>query len=160
MIDVYVVYPATLNPQNAHKHAMRKEGQLVEDAFKEYKAWVDSKGKEAQRLQADYERQGGKGLAMTALTAFGNGAHSVMDNTSPAHRGFQEYKIPTKTVPTRNGPADVYDADKYARELSDHTLTESREPTEQEEVGTITALRDYFREVFGEAAYRRAVPNP
>lgn len=160
--------PKTLLPSEAHKHAMRKENQSVADAIREAQAWVDAKGEEAKRLQRSHEQQGKRGLALTALIAYGNGAHTIMDSTSPAHRGRQEYRLPNvKTVKEapQQGIIDRAAARisrvwansaQYACEMLDHKANEAAPPTAEEERETVALLRNYFRNLFGDEFLRYA----
>ena len=67
--------------------------------------------------------------------------------------------MPTKVVPTRNGPAEVVDAGKFIKEGLAHVAEEAREPTRGEVEVTNKALRDYYGNVFGEEALRRVTPE-
>lgn len=156
--------PITALPSEAPKHAMRPEGMTVEEAQKKMDEWLKQKMIEAQNLQGSFERQGGNGLAETALFSFGGGCHSLMDMTSPAHAGFQEYSIPKKTVcvpiflPIVGGgcfPVTVIDTKKFIKEMKEHHDKEKGPPTDFERNLAVNLMRFYFRAVFGDKHYKR-----
>ena len=62
----------------AFAHSMRAPGQSVADAVSRRNAWISEELKFARE---DY----GLGNTSNALTEFGQGIHTVMDQTSPAH---------------------------------------------------------------------------
>lgn len=173
------VLPITLIESQAPKHAMTpgykvrefmRQGmsreQAVEKArewaFGEAKSFVDSKGEEAKRLQVEYERQGGSGLSPKALYVFGEGAHTLMDNTSPVHRGFQVYDLEEYL----SGDGSVFDVGAgmdvigYAADMLRHKGEESHVPTAAETKETTEALHKYFRNVFGADALQAAMSKP
>ena len=47
--------------------------------------------KAAAAAQSAHAAKGGQELANDALTALGNALHPVMDSSSPAHAGFQQW---------------------------------------------------------------------
>ena len=53
--------------------------------------FIDENLAAAVVAQRDWIASGHTGLCPKALTAFGNAAHTVMDRTSPAHRGYQRW---------------------------------------------------------------------
>lgn len=174
------VVPVTLLERNAPEHAMtpyykvrefEAKGMPHNEAVKEAQAWarkearkfVDAQGEKAKELLRQSEQAPDplrkRDLREAALYEFGKGAHTLMDNTSPAHRDFQVYKVPTKVVPTRNGPTEVADAGKFIKEGLAHVAEEAREPTRGEVEVTNKALRDYYSNVFGEEALQRVAPE-
>lgn len=174
------IAPITLLERNAPKHAMtphykvrefEAKGMTPDEAVKEAQAWarkdaknyVDAQGEKAKELLRQSERATDpvqkRDLREAALFEFGKGAHTLMDNTSPAHRDFQVYKVPTKVVPTRNGQAEVYDADKFIKEELAHVADEARQPTLEESDATNKALRSYYGNVFGGEALLQVTPE-
>lgn len=174
-VDVkFEVVAITLLESNAPKHAMTpaskvreyiKQGmepkRAVEEAQKwaaaEAKKWVDNQGETAKRLQAEYRKTNVYPVSNDALYEFGKGAHTLMDNTSPAHRPFQiflgvsGYILSSRAEDVASGIA------RFTIDLREHSKHESQPPTETESKATTEALRNYFRNVFGEEAYQQAV---
>jgi RHS repeat-associated protein len=80
---------------SAFEHAMRSPGQTVEQAQTQYNNFVSSSETEAQNAQmqfwmADPDNKLDN-LSDASLEAFGEALHAVLDSTSPAHSGFQEW---------------------------------------------------------------------
>lgn len=69
----------------SYKHAMRAPGESVGEAHAAYRNFVCSNFKAAQRYE-------GRGQHRQAIFALGQAFHSLMDSTSPAHVGFQEWR--------------------------------------------------------------------
>lgn len=51
--------------------------------------YIQQNEHEAQELQAEWVAEGHTGISPAALAAFGNALHSITDEYSPAHVGFQ-----------------------------------------------------------------------
>jgi len=68
----------------AYMHGMRKKGQSEAEAIGKFWAFIDSKYAEARLLERS-------GRMDDACFSRGMALHPVMDSTSPAHRGFQEW---------------------------------------------------------------------
>lgn len=156
--------PITLIVSEAPKHAMTPEGMTKEEAEKKAQEWIISKLMEAARLQKSFEKQGGKSLAETALFSFGEACHTIMDMSSPSHAGFQEYRIPKKTVcvtiilPFVGAhciPVAVPDIVKYIEEMKEHKKAESEMPPMDEIKQTIFLMRFMFWTTFGDEYYKR-----
>jgi hypothetical protein len=75
--------------EGSYKHAMRAPGQSVNDAYISAALFVMESVLTARELQTEYMKNGGKGFSPHALYAIGIGLHTVIDNTSPAHTGYQ-----------------------------------------------------------------------
>ncbi len=52
--------------------------------------WIEQNEHDAKEIQADWIASGHTGIAPAALAAFGNAAHTITDEYSPAHTGFQK----------------------------------------------------------------------
>jgi hypothetical protein len=68
---------------------MRAPGQSVTDAYIMALFFVFDAVLTAHDLQQEYVKNGGKGFSPDALYAIGIAIHTVTDNTSPEHAGFQ-----------------------------------------------------------------------
>ncbi|MGH9943547.1 MAG: RHS repeat-associated core domain-containing protein, partial [Pyrinomonadaceae bacterium] len=152
------VIPITLLPSEAHKHAMRQEGETVEQAVEKSVGYVLEKSIEARKQQAEHEQDGGTGLSNDALETFGQATHPLTDNTSPAHTGFQVYTlhVDDADTPTEAAGAAVQDV----KGLQEHKKIESRPPTAAERRQAVQAMQTTFRNVFGDEAYKRAIKQP
>lgn len=75
------------DPKYSYMHGMRAPGQSVEDATKLMNDFI------AQKV-ADYKRFMAEGKTDKAYFALGMAMHPLMDATSPAHEGMQEWKSP------------------------------------------------------------------
>ena len=65
----------------SYKHAMRSQGQSVEEAEQLMNKFLDKKLNEFMTKDGD-----------EALYALGEALHPIMDSTSPSHQGFQEWE--------------------------------------------------------------------
>lgn len=175
----YGLVPITLIEKNAYQHAMTpgwkvreftRQGLPLDEAiqkarqwaFNEAGKWVDGNGEEAKKLQAEYRRTNVSGLSPDALYEFGKGAHTLMDNTSPAHRGkddrgFAVYSTAEYWNLAKASLPDVA-ISMFATDMMEHRSDESQQPTKAQIDASNEALRRYFRNVFGEEAYKHAVP--
>jgi RHS repeat-associated protein len=96
----------------------------------------------AQSAQASWIASGHAGISPNALTAFGNGLHTVTDRTSPAHRGNQPWY-------GTNGPLNI------GRAIQ-HVAGESVIRNEPAFHSGIQAARQFFFDTFGAEAYASA----
>jgi len=151
------ILPITLLPSQAHKHAMRQKGETVEQADRKALDWLDDRREAAKEQQSLFAKDGYKGLYTVALYIFGEGAHTIMDNTSPAHSPYQEFSVPDPELP------DAHLAAKWGEwfgGIFEHSAGESRPPTKEEEEQAINDMRHYFGTIFGEEALKRAITPP
>jgi hypothetical protein len=94
-------------------------------------------------------------VSNTASYIFGQGAHPIMDGSSPAHRDFQVYDLaPYKTL-FAISPALGIAAFKEAMDA--HAAKEAREPTEDEMNHMVDDLRMQYLNTFGREMYEQAV---
>lgn len=174
--------PVTLIESNAPKHAMTPGSKIKEFIAKGYKPekaeseartwakaeaqkWIDSKGEEAKAYmrQAFQQRDPIEALKLEnkAYEAFGHGAHTLMDNISPAHNDFQIFYGLNAGANLDVAPDLVTGVAmnlglQTIDELS-HVKGESHIPSELEINTSNEVLRNYYKNVFGEAALRDAV---
>ena len=78
------------------EHAMRGPGQTVEQAQGQFNDFVASSETSAQTAEwtfwlKDIDNAGS--MSDEALARFGEALHAVVDSTSPAHVGFQEWNV-------------------------------------------------------------------
>lgn len=154
-VDCKYGVPITLFEGNAPQHAMTpgaqvreyiRSGLSPEEAVRAAQAWarqetakwIAAKKREAQELLRRGDRDG-------ALRVFGQAMHPVMDNVSPAHRDYQVYNL-GQYLEMSPEKALVL----FARDMWDHTKTESRLPTDEEKKLMIEEMGKHFGEVFGE----------
>jgi RHS repeat-associated protein len=89
-----------------------------------------------------------------ALRSFGEGAHTIMDGSSPAHRDFQVYD--TSEV----GDNRIVFGSGFQRFLCgmiEHSEKESDQPTDEEMTQMVDLLRLRLRIAFGDEMYNQAV---
>lgn len=161
----YGVVPVTLIVSNAYKHAMTPCGMKKEDAIKKAHEFIIGKWEEARKLQAEYllRPTSNSPFAASALFAFGEGAHTYMDNTSPAHNYFQEYCYPEIYDNPTGVDDEIIEGVKYYCEMRQHSQDESHTPTPEEEKATVEILHVYFRHTFDESGLQIALgtaPRP
>jgi hypothetical protein len=85
----------------SYMHAMRAKGQSAAEAARLMWNYVDEMYGEVRRLER-------AGQPDQACYYRGMGLHPVMDSTSPAHRGFQEWDpVSIKDLFSPDGPARV-----------------------------------------------------
>ena len=163
-VDVKRGFPITLIESQAYKHSMTPGSYVREmgsvpaaqaKAMAEAATFVATKTAEATQYQL-------AGQSSKALFAIGEASHPVTDNTSPAHAGFQVYSIPQTVVmiPGLGLPAVVPDADRFARDLQDHTAREAGPITSEQEKAAINGLRAVYASALGEEALQRAITEP
>lgn len=116
-------------------------GQLPSDAQVLRDEFVSDRFDQARRQQAAWSNLGNPGLSPAALLIFGQGLHSLQDETSPQHRGFQKWHgVHRRTLV------------KGARHLAGEAHM-SRKVQEE----TVSVTRGAFLAVFGPALYQQAV---
>lgn len=163
-IDLKHGIPKTLWESEAYLHAMTpgkkvNEMRSVEDArrwaMREAQKWIDLQGYRAGVIQKRYHKAREGKLDPDALFKLGEGAHTLMDDTSPAHRSFKvyatkKYKIALLLYPV---PAAIW----FGTDMLIHSIEEGNDPTGEEQQETVKRLRDYFGNAFGADALKRAV---
>ena len=129
------------DPAASYVHGMSDglTGQRADDAERAGNSFVTGKEMGAQSAQALWLASGHTGISPNALTAFGNGLHTVTDRTSPEHRGNQPWY-------GTNGAANV------GRAIQ-HVAGESVLRNEPVFQSGIQAARQFFFETFGSNAY-------
>jgi len=140
--------PVTLIPSLAYRHAMTPEGKSQEEAVTLANQWIEDSLNDAIGFSE-------LDLPNRSLGEFGKAAHTIMDNTSPAHTGFQEYSYPNIPVPHSGG----INLAVFVMEGLDHKNQESRDPTKEETQKTVLGLRTHFLATYGKEAFLRAVPD-
>ncbi len=125
--------------ENSFLHAMRGPGQTVENGRTLMDDFVAGNEQAAAAAQAAHAATGGQGVANDALTALGKALHPVMDSSSPAHAGFQEW--------AGNG--------LFQQKLVKHGLRE-RSISPQQLNAAIAACRAEYERLFGAKALRFA----
>jgi hypothetical protein len=83
--------------KNAYQHAMRAPGEPVFSAEAKYKQFIEDNLNEARRL-SDRARSlscasAPANLAYEAVRRVGKAFHSISDNMSPSHAGFQVFDL-------------------------------------------------------------------
>lgn len=73
------------DPKDSFMHAMRSPKQTIPEAMALYENYINTRLNDAVKLAV-------AGDGNNALARLGEGMHSLMDNTSPSHRGFQEWR--------------------------------------------------------------------
>ncbi|MGB7069307.1 MAG: RHS repeat-associated core domain-containing protein, partial [Pyrinomonadaceae bacterium] len=154
----------TLKEKNSPQHAMTP-GSLVkelgsvekaqESTRNEAKHFIKDNLTEAKALydkaqvSVDVARPN---IIDGALEKFGAAMHTVMDNVSPAHRGFQVYALRYQGILS---PASALVEDIAA--ANQHRATEEREPTEAEMNLMVDEMRLGYQQTFGQEEYEQAV---
>jgi hypothetical protein len=108
---------------------------------------------------------GGVALVNKSLEAFGSAIHTVMDNVSPAHGGFQVYSNEAAALAgaaygrATGNPiaAAIGAAVGVANSNLDHDNTEDRDPTREEYGVMEDRIRMLFQEIYGPDAYSSSV---
>jgi len=155
--------PNTILESHANEHAMQGLGQTLGDAHKGYQQFIDLNSSRASSEQLEwskspwanpdnlcfYSRFGGG-----SLDYFGRAIHPIMDNTSPAHMPFQLYEgLSLKG----NVYIDSMLISAWIGGLWEHSSREASISDAQLN-GAISAVREHFKNVYGETLYRQAVP--
>lgn len=184
LIDI----PITLIVSEAPKHAMTPEGMPVEDAKKEAYKWIEKNTGEAREIQRKLDVGRAKSdaqkketpelgylqrvpvlMSSTALEAFGKACHTYMDSVSPAHHGWQEYKI-SKTRsyyedPNEPGSIKLSETEdsvsliKFALEGWAHKKAESAPPNQEQRDECALYMRGAFLTTFGNRWFKRVVKS-
>lgn len=178
----YGLIPVTLIESNAPKHAMTPGTKIVElmskdknlskdEAERLAREWaraqarkfVDANGERAKGIMQSVARMKNPkrrvALRITAYEAFGAGAHTLMDNVSPAHSDFKVF-VGISNYPTRNLDPTIELLDKAATFLLDnwqHKQDENHEPSRDELSRVTSALRNFYHNVFGRSDLEEAV---
>lgn len=180
--------PITLIVSEAPKHAMTPEGMPVAEAMKAAYKWIDDNVVEAREIQrkldtARRELEERKKqtpelgylqrvpvlMSSTALEAFGKACHTYMNSVSPAHHGWQEYKI-SKTrsyYEDPNEPGSIKFSEtedsvsliKFALESWAHKKSESAPPTQEQRDECALYMRGAFLTTFGNKWFKKAVKS-
>lgn len=105
-------------------------------------------------------------MASLALTAFGKACHTYMDSVSPAHHGWQEYKMPKRNVKVTDpetgivvGEAEGWDIVKFARDGWAHKKTEGGQPTTEQREQAVLYMRGAFLTTFQNRWFCMAVKS-
>jgi hypothetical protein len=168
--------PVTLLEKNAYKHAMTpgekvreymKAGMSQAQAVEKGKEWakdeaqkfIKEQGEKAkkwmEKAKSTTNREDKQYAYRQALIEFGRGAHTLMDDTSPAHYNFQVYETESYKAKSIISLADGIG--DFVKDTIGHKHAEAGPPTAEEKAKSDQALRSYFKEVFGEAAANRAL---
>jgi RHS repeat-associated protein len=158
----YADIPITLLIANAYMHAMTPGGMTEDEARSLAEQFIEKNLNDAvtEQLngfgpkQSDYPM-----FSAEALTSFGQAMHTIMDNTSPAHKGFQVYAMPETTVYWHGVPIKIANIPQWIQEGLEHKALESRPPTREELADNILSLRVNFLATFGNKAFIKAVPD-
>ena len=156
-----LIHENTLIEKLAFRHAMTPATRVREIGLESARAeakgnagdFVTTNMNKAKKLNEE-SREATTYFAKDALRAssyysFGEAVHTITDNVSPAHRDFQVFDNSALAMPT--GVA-CWSIEQYI-----HSDQEDREPTETEMNEMVDTLRKYYRQVYGEMAYREAV---
>ncbi len=103
----------------SYKHAMRGPGESASFAQRDYQNFVCSNIRTAQRFES-------RGQHRNAIFAVGQAFHALMDSTSPAHVGFQEWR-----------------GLRHVQQANDHRRKESS-ISKSQLGGTASLLRSYY----------------
>jgi RHS repeat-associated protein len=82
--------------EGSYKHGLSSEDNDVYSSTGAYNPtydtndFIEQNEHNAKDIQADWIASGHTGIAPAALAAFGNAAHTIADEYSPAHAGFQK----------------------------------------------------------------------
>jgi RHS repeat-associated protein len=75
------------------KHGLTNDGMddhaIFENPVVATNDFIDQNEHDAKEIQAEWLASGHTGISPAALAAFGNAAHTIADEYSPAHQGFQ-----------------------------------------------------------------------
>lgn len=99
-----------------------------------------------------------------ALTDFGRACHTYMDACSPAHYGWQRYKMPMRTAKITDpetgivvGELETYDWVTFALEGLAHKKAEEEPPTAAQRDEAVLYMRAAFLTTFGNWWFSTAV---
>jgi hypothetical protein len=105
-------------------HAMRAPGQTVEEAERLMNNFI-------RQQVADYKRLMAEGKTDEAYFALGMAMHPLMDATSPAHEGMQEWK-------GLKGPIKLLKASYHFARESELFFTQ------EDLIRTVNRLREFY----------------
>ena len=164
--------PKTMWEKNAPQHAMTPGKWVKESGLEEARnrareaavGFVNAKLDEAKKEFEKAQRATNpffdkRAATLNALENFGAAMHPIMDNVSPAHKGFQVYdNLSTAQLGATVNPNPIVGAAAaVVGGLIDHKETESRDPTDEEMNLMVDEIRMRYRETFGDEAYITAV---
>jgi RHS repeat-associated protein len=79
--------------EGSYKHGMSNgndpNGSV--NALQDSQNFIDQNEHDAEAIQDKWIAEGNTGIAPAAMTAFGNALHTITDETSPAHEGYQPW---------------------------------------------------------------------
>ncbi len=168
--------PGTVLESNAYKHAMTPGSKVREMGLEGAKAWAKNEaaafinGNLADAKNILRPKPGDYGSLSErtdrSLEKFGEAMHTVMDNVSPAHRGFQVFYSYDNAAGRGafwgavigGAPGAVVGAaESVRRDVDEHSEKEEREPTQSEMDLMVDRMRMLYRDTYGQAAYELAV---
>ena len=167
-VDVkYKVVFITLLERNATQHAMTP-GSMVKKHNGDVNAAKAEAKTESNNFIYDNLRQASgrdqAGDTTGALQAFGKAAHTIMDGTSPEHKGYQVYDTSAYVVGAGSTLVDpMYDFISFGLDMLTHKEGESRSPNSEEEATAIAGMRNAYALALGDQALKSAitpVPQP
>jgi hypothetical protein len=157
----------TLVESMAPRHAMTpgfkvrelgSESAAREWARNEASIFINDRMGKAQELYGQSREAttffGKDALRAAAYRAFGEGAHTIMDGSSPAHRDFQVYDTAQYDRGITNPGQSILG---FGLGMQEHGNEESRRPTDEEMTGMVDTLRLRYYRAFGADAYNEAV---
>lgn len=124
---------------------MRSPGETAEAAQAKYDKFLNDKLEEAVGLACAGDIRG-------AEFAFGEGLHGIMDSTSPAHAGFQEWTGEPGTASIVFGFLTSFYTEKTKRAIAHVNLELTITP---QEFQTTVALMKEYREKYEELVCKR-----
>jgi RHS repeat-associated protein len=148
----YVDRLAGQTEANAYQHGMRAPNQSIEEAKKLADAFIQGHEQKARALAPNGCKNGYQNISLEALWEIGQALHTIMDETSPAHEGFQIWYGPP--YPTGIGPIDTFRYTEWYRTvLAPHEAKETLDvlkgdPGRLERVKKM--VRDEFAKAFGD----------
>jgi hypothetical protein len=126
--------PGAQSAENSYKHGMRDglHKQTVAAAEKLATNFIRDEERDAQQIQAQWIASGHTGISPQALAHFGNALHTITDELSPAHAGFQPWYGQGKETPS-----------------AIRHFNHERTITPGEMAANVKAARDAFQTTFG-----------
>jgi RHS repeat-associated protein len=168
-VDRLGASPRTLYESNAPQHAMTPGSKVRQMGLEAAKDWARNEAthfiNENMSQAKDYYQKSKQTndevskqlFTVGAFESFGQGAHTIMDGGSPAHRDFQVYDVRPYEVMGFLSP--VTGAAAFAWDMKGHADIEARQPTDAEMNKMVDDLRMQFLNAFGKEAYEKAVPE-
>jgi RHS repeat-associated protein len=151
--SAYVDRPVGQLEANAYQHGMRGgPNQSEADARRAAADFINGHELRARALAPNGCKDGYQNIPPNALWEIGQALHTIMDETSPAHEGFQIWNGPP--YPTMIGPLDAINyAEWYRNVLAPHEAKETLDklkgdPMRLEMVKRM--VRDEFAKAFGD----------